>query len=158
MVKLRRSFDIIPDEGQNRAVLTTRKRHIIMKKILLRILRWGAVLLVVLMVALALRGLYAFRDRVPGYTLDLRIDAAKSQAEPRPLRVGFGRVKINPDLSDPKRPVWVAGFSQNRAATAIHDDIWAIACVLDDGHTRPGKENRNTGLDLGQRGPEDRPQ
>jgi hypothetical protein len=47
-------------------------------------------------------------------------------------------VKINPDLSDPKRPVWMAGFSQNRAATAIHDDLWAIACVLDDGHTRLG--------------------
>lgn len=109
-----------------------------MKKLLTRILKWGALLLVVLVVALILRGLYAFRDRAPGYTLDLKIDAAKSQAEPRPLRVGFGRIKINPDLSDPKRPVWVAGFSQNRAATAIHDDIWAIACVLDDGHTRAG--------------------
>jgi len=117
-----------------------------MKKILLRILRWGALLLVVLVVALSLRGFYAFRDRVPGYTLDLKIDAAKSQAAPRPLRVGFGRVKINPDLSDPKRPVWVAGFSQNRAATTIHDDIWAIACVLDDGHTRLGKETETRGL------------
>jgi len=84
------------------------------------------------------RGIYAFRDRVPGYSLDLKIDAAKSRADPRPLGVGFGRVKINPDLSDPRRPVWVAGFSQHRAATAIHDDLWAIACVLDDGHARLG--------------------
>ena len=109
-----------------------------MKKLLLRILRWGAALLLVLGIALIARGLYAFRDRVPGYALDLKIDAAKSLAEPRPLRVGFGRVKINPDLSDPQRPVWLAGFSQHRAATAIHDDLWAIACVLDDGHTRLG--------------------
>ena len=92
----------------------------------------------VLVVALVARGFYAFRDRVPGYTLDLKIDADKSRAEPRPLRVGFGRARINPDLSDPKRPVWVAGFSQHRAATAIHDDLWAIACVLDDGYTRVG--------------------
>jgi len=109
-----------------------------MKKFLLRMLRWGAVLLLALIITFVLRGVYAFRDRAPGYQLDLKIDAAKSQSEPRPLRVGFGRVKINPDLSDPKRPVWVAGFSQNRAATAIHDDLWAIACVLDDGHTRLG--------------------
>ena len=25
-----------------------------------------------------------------------------------------------------------------RAATAIHDDLWAVACVMDDGHTRLG--------------------
>ncbi len=109
-----------------------------MKTSMMRILRWGAGLLLMLLIALVARGFYAFRDRVPGYVLDLKIDAAKSQAEPRPLRVGFGRIKINPDLSDPKHPVWIAGFSQHRAATAIHDDLWAIACVLDDGHTRLG--------------------
>jgi hypothetical protein len=32
----------------------------------------------------------------------------------------------------------VAGFSHHRAATAIHDDLWAIACVVDDGYTRFG--------------------
>ena len=101
-------------------------------------LRWVFVLLLVAVIVLVARGVYAFRDRVPGYALDLKIDAAKAPRDPRPLRVGFGRVKINPDLSDPKRPVWLAGFSQHRAATAIHDDLWAIACVLDDGHTRWG--------------------
>ncbi len=109
-----------------------------MKKILWRGLRWGAVLLLVLGIALVWRGIYAFRDRSPGYQLDLKIDPARAAQPPQPLRVGFGRVKINPDLSDPQRPVWLAGFSQNRAATAIHDDLWAIACVLDDGHTRLG--------------------
>lgn len=109
-----------------------------MKKFLQWVLVWFVALLLILVLALMGRGFYVFRDRSPGYRLDLQIDAATSQAEPRPLRAGFGRVKINPDLSDPKRPVWVAGFSQNRAATAIHDDLWAVACVLDDGYTRVG--------------------
>ncbi|MBI5771886.1 MAG: hypothetical protein HZA93_29205 [Verrucomicrobia bacterium] len=81
---------------------------------------------------------WSFRDRNPGYAVRLDLDGATATREPRPLRVGFGRVKINPDLSDPRRPVWLAGFSQHRAATAIHDDLWAVAVVLDDGHTRLG--------------------
>lgn len=109
-----------------------------MKKFLLRIFRWGVGLFLVVFVAMLGRGCYAFRDRTPGYSLDLKIDAAKSRQTPRPLRVGFARVKINPDLADPKSPVWLAGFSHHRAATAIHDDLWAIACVLDDGYTRFG--------------------
>ncbi|MBI2924935.1 MAG: hypothetical protein HYY24_04425 [Verrucomicrobia bacterium] len=105
------------------------RRHI------LRLLCWVFLALVTLLVV---RCLYVFRDRNPGYTVALNIDSAKAKAEPRPLRVGFGRVKINPDVSDPQRPVWLAGFSQHRAATSIHDDLWAIACVFDDGHTRVG--------------------
>ncbi len=101
-------------------------------------LRWSVGLLLVILIVLIARGYYAFRDRTPGYLLDLKIDDAKSQQTPRPLRVGFARVKINPDLSDSKRPVWLAGFSHHRAATAIHDDLWAIACVVDDGYTRFG--------------------
>lgn len=109
-----------------------------MKRVLLRVLRWGGILLALLIVLLFARGIYAFHDRSPGYRLNLAIDPAISKAAPQPLRVGFGREKINPDLSNPAHPVWVAGFSQNRKATAIHDDLWAIACVLDDGHTRLG--------------------
>jgi hypothetical protein len=41
-------------------------------------------------------------------------------------------------VSDPKRPVWLAGFASGRAATAIHDSLWAVACVIDDGHTPLG--------------------
>lgn len=109
-----------------------------MKKFLLRLFRWLAVAVAILILLLVARGLYAFRDRSPGYHLDLTLDAVKSRAEPRPLHVGFGRVKINPELSNPQKPVWLAGFSHHRAATAIHDDLWAIACVLDDGYTRVG--------------------
>ena len=97
----------------------------------------GATALVLFSLAL-LRGYFAFRDRAPGFSLHLQVDPARAAASPRVLRVGFGRIKINPDLSDPKRPIYIAGFGQNRKATAIHDDLWAIACVIDDGWTRLG--------------------
>ena len=101
---------------------------------------WRLLLWTVLVITLAVvaRCLYAFRDRNPGYSVTVRIDGQAARSAPRPLRVGFGRVKINPNLADPKHPVWLAGFSQHRAATAIHDDLWAVACVVDDGHTRLG--------------------
>jgi hypothetical protein len=109
-----------------------------MRKLLWRILLSAAGLVLVAFIALLARGVYAFRDRNPGYRLNLRIDATRSRAAPRPLRVGFGRQKINPDLSNPRQPAWLAGFDQHRAATAIHDDLWAVAIVLDDGYTRLG--------------------
>jgi hypothetical protein len=96
---------------------------------------WAALAILFLAV---LRGYFAFRDRTPGYSVAVNISGAKSKAEARPLRVGFGKVKISPDVSDSKHPVWVAGFSQHRAATAVHDDLWAVACVIDDGWTRLG--------------------
>lgn len=107
-----------------------------------KLLRWflfSGLMLTLLVALLAVgRGYYAFRDRLGGYTLSIRIDSKPAMAEPRPLKVGFARVSITPDVSNPSRPVWVAGFSQNRAATGVHDDLWAVACVLDDGWTRIG--------------------
>jgi hypothetical protein len=107
-------------------------------KRLFRWLRYLALGLVLLIVLVAARALYTFRDRSPGYSLSLNVSPAAAAAKPRPLRVGFARFKINPDLSDTNRPVWLAGFSQNRSATAQHDDLWAMACVVDDGYTRLG--------------------
>ncbi len=104
----------------------------------LRVLRWLGLAVAVLVVLAGARLLYALRDRHPGYTIAVSIPAAPSAANPRPLRAGFAREKINPDLSDPSRPVWLAGFSQNRRATALHDDLWAVATVIDDGYTRVG--------------------
>jgi hypothetical protein len=103
--------------------------------------RWlGGLLLACLALAalVVARFLWVTRDRVPGYSVAIAIDGRKAIAEPRPLRAGFGRVTINPDLSDPAQPIFLAGFSQNRRATNIHDDLRAIAMVLDDGHTRVG--------------------
>lgn len=103
-----------------------------------RLLRIIVVCLLVLVALVAARAIYSFRDRSPGYQVALAIDGKAAAANPRPLRVGFGRVKIDPDLSNPNEPVYIAGFSQNRTATGIHDSLWAVACVIDDGHTRLG--------------------
>jgi hypothetical protein len=56
--------------------------------------------------------------------------AAASAAEPR-LSVGFGEVDVTPELG--KKPVFLAGFGENRRATKIHDPIMARAVVLSDG-------------------------
>jgi hypothetical protein len=98
----------------------------------------GLGLFLVLGVALVARVLYALRARHPGYVLDLNVEGPGAGRAPRPLQAGFGRVKINPDLSDPRHPIWLAGFAQHRAATALHDDLWAVACVIDDGYARLG--------------------
>jgi hypothetical protein len=103
-----------------------------------RLFRGVAFLVVLAVVALAARCVWVFRDRNPGYSVNLNIEGAPTGDNGPVLRVGFGRVKINPDLSDPNRPVWVAGFGQHRAATKIHDDLWAVACAIDDGKSRIG--------------------
>jgi len=98
---------------------------------------FGLFLALILLLAVG-RGYFAFHDRLPGYTLDLKLKPGAQNVSPHALRVGFARVKINPDISNSRRPVYIAGFGQNRRATAIHDDLWAIACVIDDGTSRLG--------------------
>ncbi|HEY0550064.1 MAG TPA: hypothetical protein VGF13_10735 [Verrucomicrobiae bacterium] len=109
------------------------------RRIVRRTLRIAGLLSLMLIGAVVLRALYAYHDRHPGYQVALNIDGhGASAAELAPLQAGFARVKINPVLSEKNPPVWIAGFSQRRAATKIHDDLWAVACVLDDGRTRVG--------------------
>jgi hypothetical protein len=106
------------------------------------ILKTGLWIFFLLMLVMAGYAFMAFRDRHPGYSVDLQIsspDISVASEKPlTPLRVGFGRMLINPDLSKPDDPVYIAGFSQNRKATAIHDDLWALASVLESGPTRLG--------------------
>ena len=45
--------------------------------------------------------------------------------------VGFGETDLTPELG--KKPVFLAGFGQNRKATKVHDSIIARAVVLADG-------------------------
>jgi len=47
------------------------------------------------------------------------------------LTVGFGEADITPELG--KKPVYMAGFGQNRKATKVHDPIVVRAVVLGDG-------------------------
>lgn len=45
------------------------------------------------------------------------------------LYAGAAAVDITP-VPDPEHPVWMGGFSQGRAATGVHDPLWARALVL----------------------------
>lgn len=78
---------------------------------------------------------YQTRDRHPGYAIDLQPNATASGLRSSRLSVGFGREKITPDVT---RTVWLAGFATGRRATAVHDDLWAVAMVIDDGARRLG--------------------
>lgn len=77
---------------------------------------------------------YVFRDRNPNYGVDVSI--ARAQRGPAQVQVGFSKAKITPNLEH--GPVYLAGFGQNRLATKVNDDIWAVATVIDDGKTRVG--------------------
>jgi hypothetical protein len=46
------------------------------------------------------------------------------------LRAGAAKVAITPDLG---RPVYIAGFGQNRLATGVHDELYARCVALDTG-------------------------
>lgn len=50
-----------------------------------------------------------------------------------PLRMEFARQTITPSL---ERPVYLAGFGQNRPARFVHDDLWACALALELGEQR----------------------
>lgn len=51
------------------------------------------------------------------------------------LSVGFAEADVTPKL-DPKKPVYLAGFGHNRAATKVHDPIVARAVVMSDGTSK----------------------
>jgi hypothetical protein len=53
-----------------------------------------------------------------------------------PLKVGFAEIDVSPEIG--KKPVYMAGFGQNRKATKLHDPIMARAIVLDDGERKVG--------------------
>lgn len=48
------------------------------------------------------------------------------------LEVGFGEKDITPDLNAGK-PVWIAGYGQNRKAESVHDPLYVRATVFRDG-------------------------
>lgn len=47
------------------------------------------------------------------------------------LRVGFAEIDVTPPVGD--RPVWIAGYGNNRPAQGVHDPLLARAIALDDG-------------------------
>lgn len=59
---------------------------------------------------------------------------SRSTAADTPLQVGFAEADITPQLGD--KPVYLAGFGQNRKATAIHDPLKARVVVLKHGEQK----------------------
>lgn len=101
-------------------------------------LRWLFVFIVVVIATAAIRFFWVTRDRNPGYSINVSVATAPATANPKPLLVGFATKNINPDINNPLEPVWMAGFDQGRSATNIHDDLEAVAVVIDDGNHRIG--------------------
>ncbi len=107
---------------------------------------------------ISFRSFSNMKDRHPGYRADMKILNSESSE----LKAGFAAVAITPEVPDrwvdvnndqkykPKDgdyfidgngngkfdPVWIAGFSNNKPANGVHDDIWARTMVVDDGKTR----------------------
>lgn len=59
---------------------------------------------------------------------------APATAPAADLSVGFGEADVTPELG--KKPVYLAGFGQDRKAKSIHDPIMARAVVLSDGNDK----------------------
>ena len=124
-----------------------------MKK-LIKILLSFLVFVAAVLSVVALR----LRDRNPGYELKLELLSEKKGS----LQAGFSAVSITPEIPDtwtdadgnaryePDKgdsfkdgngngkfdPVWIAGFQNRRAASGIHDSLWARTMVVDNGTVR----------------------
>ncbi|MBC8181536.1 hypothetical protein H8E88_10475 [candidate division KSB1 bacterium] len=118
-------------------------------------------ILLVLIVIIVGVFLYNSRDRHPGYELDLNLPS-KASTVPLQLKVGLAKLPITPNVEDtwvdannngkyePKKgdsfvdknengkfdAFWIAGFSNNRPAKGVHDDIWARAIVWENANLR----------------------
>ncbi len=120
--------------------------------------RTGIVLVIIIIIS-AIWMITNIRNRHPGYSVDLKIDAAETEG---PLSAGFAAFPITPTVVDTWTdangdaryqpldgdifedgngngmfdPVWIAGFHNRRPANGIHDDLWARVMIIDDGQTR----------------------
>jgi len=61
----------------------------------------------------------------------IRTDAAAAAT----LRVGIAHADITPRISE-KQPVWLAGYVPGRAATGVHDPLFARCLAMDDGQEK----------------------
>ncbi len=121
-------------------------------------LKFTGFTLVILLIALFVWIGFNLKDRHPGYNTNMKILNSKTS----PLSAGFAAISITPEVPDrwtdnnnnskyePDKgdtftdgngngvfdPVWIAGFSNSRAANGIHDELWARTMIVDDGKTR----------------------
>ncbi len=123
-----------------------------------RFIKYFLILTLVAVLATGLRVFFNLRDRYPGYDVYTEITG---QA-PGKLLTGFDAVAVTPIVADSWTdinkdagfnpddgdtysdgngngrfdPVWIAGFGNRRAASGIHDDLWARTMIIDDGNAR----------------------
>jgi hypothetical protein len=64
----------------------------------------------------------------------LKLPSPDRPVESQPLQAGFGEADITPKVGD--KPVYMAGFGQNRKATGVHDPLKARAIVLKHGEKK----------------------
>ena len=126
-----------------------------MKKWLLGIL--GVIITIVLVVVIFVYS--NVRDRHSGYEVDIHIQASQSLNQ---IKAGFAALPITPNVVDTWNDVnndakyreddgdtyndnnnngkfdafWIAGFSAERAANGVHDNVWARVAIFDDGNVR----------------------
>lgn len=63
--------------------------------------------------------------------VSLRTGTSTADDSTDKVSVGFALADVTPDVK--ARPVWIAGYGQNRRATGVHDPLYARALVADDG-------------------------
>ncbi|MEN8202412.1 MAG: hypothetical protein ABFS28_07440 [Bacteroidota bacterium] len=122
-------------------------------------IKWIGFSILAILVLLMAWILTNLKDRHPGYEVDLHIEGLEDAGV---LEVGFAALPITPQVVDTWNDVnkdakfrekegdtykdnnnngkfdayWIAGFSQQRAANGVHDDVWARVMLIDDGRTR----------------------
>ncbi len=126
-----------------------------MKKWIIRIIGVIAALILILAVTIYIR----IKDKHPGYMVDIQ----KTQPDnTNSFKAGFAALTITPEVVDTWNDInndaeyneedgdtyndnnnngkfdayWIAGFSSNRPANGVHDDVWTRVAVFDDGHSR----------------------
>ena len=126
-----------------------------MKKWLIR----TGIFIVLILITIVSIFLYNWRDRHPGYTIDLKIE---KESTPQKITAGFSKKAITPTIVDTWNDAnndfeyneddgdtyndlnnngkfdafWIAGMSNKKPANGVHDDVWSRVMVIDDGKSR----------------------
>ncbi|GGW23480.1 hypothetical protein [Arenibacter certesii] len=127
-------------------------------KTLKKILKITGVVLLLTLIAAASIAMYNWRDRNPGYALDLKIENKSMN----PIRAGFAKRPITPTIIDTWNDAngnhkynkkegdtyndnnnngkfdayWIAGMSNAKPAQGVHDDVWSRVMVIEDNSSR----------------------
>jgi len=116
--------------------------------------------MLILLIVLVIGGIfmYNWRDRQPGYAIDLRLENQNATT----IQAGFSKKPITPTIVDTWNDAnadnkynkddgdtyndinkngtfdafWIAGMSNAKPAQGVHDDVWSRVIVLDDGKSR----------------------